>query len=234
MSKISLTISQGYRYFFYAVLSLSLLTGSSFWLIRRFGMVEGDFGPESHFLQYPLLQVHGFAAFLMMMSLGAIFASHIPKTWASKRSRQSGITLLVWVVISILTAYSLYYLVSEDWHEWLGNGHALFGVSLPVVLMLHIWFARKPRRIKQQRYIDRKNAKREKREKRRLDTTEPALKQYSPTELHTPVITATNTKHINARVSSAMLNSTSVSHAPLSHSLVSNAPLSNSSVINNA
>lgn len=168
MSKISLSISQGYRYFFYIVLGCSLFTGTGFWLIRRFGTVNGDFGPESHFLQYPLLQVHGLAAFLMMMSLGAVFASHIPKTWSSKRSRKSGITLLSWVTLSVLTAYVLYYLVSEDWHEWLGNGHAILGLSLPLFLIIHIKLARSSSKSK--KYKSKRQAKRDKKEKRRTHT----------------------------------------------------------------
>ena len=142
MSNISLTISKRYRYFFYCVLGLSLVTGVSFWVFRRFFMVEGDFGPESHFLQYPMLQIHGFSAFVMMMSLGAIFASHIPKTWSSKRARKSGLFILIATSLSIVSAYILYYLVSEDWHEWLGNGHAIVGILLPAILLLHIKKAR--------------------------------------------------------------------------------------------
>ena len=142
MSNISLTISKRYRYFFYCVLGLSLVTGVAFWVFRRFFMVEGDFGPESHFLQYPMLQIHGFSAFVMMMSLGAIFASYIPKTWSSKRARKSGLFILIATSLSIVSAYILYYLVSEDWHEWLGNGHAIVGILLPAILLLHIKKAR--------------------------------------------------------------------------------------------
>ena len=148
MSKISMTISQHYRYFFYSVLSVSFITGIGFWLIRRFAMVEGDFGPESHFLQYPLLQIHGLSAFIMLMSLGAVFASHIPKTWSSKRARKSGISILSMTIFSLLTAYSLYYLVSEDWHELLGNAHAIFGILLPLILFIHIKLARQARKHK--------------------------------------------------------------------------------------
>lgn len=152
MSNISLTIKQSYRYFFYGVLGLSFITGIAFWLLRRYGMVEGDFGPESHFLQYPLLQIHGLSAFVMLMSLGAIFASHIPKTWSSKRSRKSGILILTFTALSIITAYSLYYLVSENWHELLGNSHAIIGISLPLILLIHITLARRTRKYKKHKY----------------------------------------------------------------------------------
>lgn len=159
MSKISLTINKSYRYFFYCVLAVSFITGIAFWLLRRFGMVEGDFGPESHFLQYPMLQIHGFSAFLMLMSLGAIFASHIPKTWSSKRARKSGLFISTAIVLSTVSAYSLYYLVNENWHEILGNSHAIIGISLPIILFFHITLARKSRRKKKHKRVKSQHIK---------------------------------------------------------------------------
>lgn len=146
MAKITIKIPKNYRYFFYLSLLLAWLSGFSFWLIRHFGFVEGDFGPEAHFLQFPLLQLHGLAAFIMLLCLGAIFSAHIPSTWYQKRAKKSGIVMLTSVCLSILSAYSLYYLVSEDWHEILSNGHALIGLFLPVILATHIIIARKSRR----------------------------------------------------------------------------------------
>jgi len=145
MARITLKIPKGYRYFFYLTLALSWLTGISFWLIRRFGFIEGDFGPEAHFLQFPLLQIHGLAAFAMLLCLGAIFSAHIPSTWHLKRAKNSGVIILTCVILSILSAYSLYYLVNEEWHELLGNSHALIGLLLPVILIIHIVIARKSR-----------------------------------------------------------------------------------------
>ncbi len=145
MSNISRKIAKKYRYLFYGFLSISVFSGSGFWLLRNFAMVEGDFGPESHFLQYPFLQLHGFAAFMMLMALGSIFSSHIPKTWSLGKAKNSGITLLSFIVFSLLSAYSLYYLVSEDWHVLLGNSHAIVGLLLPTLLIFHITMARKSR-----------------------------------------------------------------------------------------
>lgn len=146
MPTINTKISKKYRYFFYLTLMMSVISGSGFWLLRRFGMVEGDFGPESHALQYPLLQLHGFAAFIMLMCLGAIFASHVPKTWYTGRAKRTGITLSTAVMTSMLSAYALYYLVSQDWHELLGNIHAVVGLGLPLMLFVHVTYARKSRR----------------------------------------------------------------------------------------
>ena len=148
MSKISAKIAKKYRYFFYLMLSFSAISGSGFWLLKTFAMIEGDFGPESHFLQYPMLQFHGFSAFMMLLCLGAIFGSHIPKNWHHQRGIKSGLTILAFVVFSVLSAYSLYYLVSQDWHVLLANSHAIVGVSLPLILFIHIKFSRKAKKKK--------------------------------------------------------------------------------------
>lgn len=148
MSNVSRKIAKKYRYSFYGFLSFSVFSGSGFWLLRNFAMVEGDFGPESHFLQYPFLQLHGFAAFMMLMALGSIFTSHVSKTWSLGKAKKSGITLMSFIIFSLLSAYSLYYLVGKDWHTLLGNSHAVVGLLLPTLLILHIKIARKSRKKK--------------------------------------------------------------------------------------
>lgn len=159
MSKVSTKIAKNYRYFFYFCLSVCVFSGSGFWLLRNFAMREGDFGPESHPLQYPFLQLHGLAAFLMLLCLGAILASHVTKNWSSKRGKYSGYWLLTTVCFSMLSAYSLYYLVSDDWHVILGNSHAIIGISLPILLVSHIQLARKPQTKKRKMQVNKRQKK---------------------------------------------------------------------------
>ena len=145
MARISNKIPKQYRYVFYFALTLCWFSGVSFWVLHNFGMVEGEFGTEPHFLQYPTLQVHGFAAFLMLLCLGALFTAHVPATWSMEKAKKTGLSFLIFVSVSVLSAYSLYYLVSEDWKTWLANGHALVGVFLPLLLFIHIKVARRRR-----------------------------------------------------------------------------------------
>ena len=119
-------------------------------------MIEGDFGPEAHFLQFPLLQIHGFSAFVMLLCLGAIFSAHVPSGWFGKHAKKSGVVVVSWITLSIISAYSLYYLVSEEWHEILANGHAILGVLLPLILFTHITIARKSKYKKKRKDKDKK------------------------------------------------------------------------------
>ncbi len=146
MARISLLIPKTYRYFFYGSLVLCWCSGLGFWLFRHYGMVEGDFGPEPSVWQYPFLQAHGLGAFIMLLCLGAIFTGHIPVAWRSQRQRYWGVAIVVQVLLSVLSAYTLYYLVTEEWHEFLGNGHALVGLLLPLMLVWHIYHGRNLRR----------------------------------------------------------------------------------------
>ena len=143
MSKINAKISTKYRYFFYLMLMMSFISGSGYWLLKNYFMSEGDFGPQAHFLQYPLLQSHGFFAFWMLLCFGAIFASHIPVNWHRKQGRKSGVALLSAIGVLLICSYSLYYLVSQDWHWLLANSHTVIGITLPFILILHLKLARK-------------------------------------------------------------------------------------------
>jgi len=175
MSKISAKIASKYRYFFYLMLSCSAISGSGFWLLKTFAMVEGDFGPESHFLQYPLLQLHGFSAFMMLLCLGAIFGSHIPKNWHHQRGIKSGVATLAFVVFSVLSAYSLYYLVTQELHAILANSHAIIGLFLPMILFIHIKFSRTAKKKKRRHSHEKKEKKHQKRSAKSNIETPPGI-----------------------------------------------------------
>lgn len=128
---------------FYLVLATSWITGITFFVLSRWMQVEGDFGLEQHPWQSPLLKIHGAAAFLMLMAIGALLINHVPATWRTHRSRGFGLTLVVGVSLMIVTAWSLYYAADEQWRPILGNVHAAIGVTLPLILGIHIWRGRR-------------------------------------------------------------------------------------------
>lgn len=205
MARVSTEISKGYRYFFYSLLTLSFLTGMGFWFMRHYFMVEGDFGPEAHFLQFPLLQLHGFAAFFMLMALGAIFSAHIPKTWSTKRAKKTGLGFLIAVSFSIVSAYSLYYLVSQEWHELLGNAHAVVGIMLPSLLAFHIIVARKSRLNKKTlKYEKRRQHKQKRLKEKQLKIARKAKGENQADGDTLTAITVLNANHENVETINAL------------------------------
>ena len=143
---IKAKFSNFYRRTLYALFTVSWVTGTAFFSLSRWFMVEGDFGPEKHPWQFPVLMAHGASAFLVMFFFGFIMASHVPITWKLKQIRTIGIILVSCVVFQMISAYLLYYLANEEIRDVVANLHALIGFLLPVVLTIHIIHALRIRR----------------------------------------------------------------------------------------
>ncbi len=146
MSRITFRIPRPYKYFLFAVLTTSWVSGILFYYLNRWGEIEGLFGPEKHPAQFPILMLHGAAAFLMILSFGALLTNHIPAAWKLGRSRYIGITLISLITFQMITAYLLYYVAWEEGRPILANVHAGVGFCIPFVLLTHIWIGIKNRR----------------------------------------------------------------------------------------
>ncbi len=101
-------------------------------------MVEGDYGLVKHPWQFPVLQTHGAAAFLMMVSFGFVLGSHLPRSWKTKKKRKTGLLLIALPSFLIISAYLLYYLSDEKVRDWVEYAHLAVGFMLPFILALHI------------------------------------------------------------------------------------------------
>ncbi len=135
---IKAKFSDFYRRALYFLFGLSWLSGTAFFILSRFCMIEGEFGPQRHPWQFPVLSVHGASAFIVIFYFGFVMASHVPITWKLKKIRTIGIMLVSAIVFQILSAYMLYYTANEALREWVANLHALVGFLLPVILTVHI------------------------------------------------------------------------------------------------
>ena len=89
-----------------------------------------------------LLQVHGGAAMIFLVLLGALIPLHMQGNWSRGRPRCSGVVLLTLNAILIVTAYALYY-ASEGLRAWAGDIHIAAGFGLPAVVVFHIWHGRR-------------------------------------------------------------------------------------------
>jgi len=140
---ITLKVSKRVQMALYIVLSLSLITGLMFFILKTWFNIEGEFGIEKHPWQFPVLKIHAASAFAMMLFSGAMFASHVQFSWKTKRSRKTGITLISIFSAQIITAYMLYYL-SNDFARLITEYlHLAIGLSMPIALFAHIILFRK-------------------------------------------------------------------------------------------
>jgi hypothetical protein len=110
--------------------------------LRRWGSVEGDFGPEAHPWQQSALEIHGAAAFTMLMLVGAILVVHVPAAWRNVGARNHGLPLAIVLLTLVVTAWCMYYLDDPAVRDWTALIHLGFGLALPVLLSVHVLVGR--------------------------------------------------------------------------------------------
>jgi hypothetical protein len=131
---------RGALYAAFAVLTIS----GGVWLLAdwRKNTLEPDFWQEISPL---MLSLHGGAAMVTLMLLGALVPVHIRRTWRSGRNRLTGPTMVALNGLLILTAFGLYYAGSETLRPWISDVHIAVGVALPAALLAHVWLGRRTR-----------------------------------------------------------------------------------------
>lgn len=131
------------RRMLYAVLLGSWLSGTAFFVLSRFVEIEGEFGPEKHPLQSPILAAHGAFAFLMLLAIGSLWSNHVPVGWRSGRSRRVGTMLIVATSLLAISGWVLYYAASETLRPLIGNVHFAIGLILPLIVAAHVLLGRR-------------------------------------------------------------------------------------------
>lgn len=118
------------------VLALTWVSGTAWWLLDRFGGRPGEFGPEPHPLQSPLLAFHGLAAFAAAIVLGGVWG-HITAGWSARHQRASGVTLTVLSLALIATGWALYYTGDDVLRHRTALAHLALGLAWPLGWFLH-------------------------------------------------------------------------------------------------
>ena len=99
-----------------------------------------------------LLKIHGGAAMLALLLLGAL-SLHVKRGWRAHRNRLSGVILIAVNAILIATGYGLYYASDEAFRAWLSRWHAWIGLGLTLLIPIHVLVGRIiARRLRAQRH----------------------------------------------------------------------------------
>jgi hypothetical protein len=130
-----------FRYWTYAVFSVLLATGAA-WLVADW---QKDADEAWQQASANLLMVHGGAAMLALMALGALIPLHLLRAWCARKNLVSGITVATVNAVLIVTAFGLYYLGSETVRPWMSWIHIGAGFFLALMLPLHILLGRRAR-----------------------------------------------------------------------------------------
>lgn len=85
-----------------------------------------------------LMKLHGAAMMTMLFLIGRLSATHVMRGWRLPTTRKrGGVGLLLGMGLLVLTGYSLYYLVPDDWRDADGWLHAGIGAAWVATLLVH-------------------------------------------------------------------------------------------------
>ena len=132
-----------FRAALYAAFATLVATGAV-WLFADWGKDHLGADPWQG-IAADTLMVHGGAAMVTLMLLGALVPLHVRRVWRSRRNRLTGPIMIAINAILIASAFELYYAGSDVLRRWMGDAHIVIGLALPAGLILHVWLGRRSR-----------------------------------------------------------------------------------------
>lgn len=120
-------------------------------LVSGIGWIAADqwkVGPDGEFWQRCIatsLMIHGGAAMVALLLLGALIESHMRRAWRVRRNRFTGTVMTLVNGFLVVSAFALYYNGSETLRPWISNAHIIGGLALPLLVILHILVGRRSR-----------------------------------------------------------------------------------------
>jgi len=138
-----LRLKTSFRYAIYAAFAVLFLTGAG-WFVADW---QKDVSSDDIWQQVAanMLMVHGGAAMLALMMLGALIPLHFLRAWRARKNRVSGSLMAAFNVVLIATAFGLYYLGSETLRPWISWIHIAAGLLLVLMFPLHIVLGGRPK-----------------------------------------------------------------------------------------
>ena len=138
MPRNSLRFPLGLRNLLWVALGGLFVTGV-FWLVLHYSAnLENDSDTTHLPLEPWLLRIHGLAAYVTRLVLGAVYVRHVRPAWRAKRNRTSGTLLTGILALLILSGCGLYYFGGESLRQWTAYLHDFLGLVLPILLLFHI------------------------------------------------------------------------------------------------
>jgi hypothetical protein len=138
---LTLRLNPLFRYAIYGAFAALFFSGA-LWLLAD-GLKDSPAGETWQAVSANLLMVHGGAAMVTLMLLGALVPVHGLRAWRARKNRITGTAMASLNAVLIVTAYGLYYFGSEHLRPWLTNIHLAAGCALPIQLIFHIYLGRR-------------------------------------------------------------------------------------------
>ena len=142
-----LRLEPRFRATLYIVVGLLFGTGAAWFAVDRLKVDRlKEVGPAAERWQEAsawLLMLHGGAAMLFLLLLGALVALHVRIGWRLGNNRISGSIMLTLNAVLIVTAFGLYYAGSETLRGWISDIHIAIGLGFPLLIGLHALLGRR-------------------------------------------------------------------------------------------
>jgi len=136
-----LRLDPRFRFSLYAAFSVLFVTGAG-WLLAD-QMKDGSSAEAWQVTATYLLMLHGGAAMATLMLLGALFPLHISRAWRSRKNQTTGMVMVAFNAVLILSAFGLYYFGSDTLRPWTSGLHTGIGLGLPVLFIVHVVVGRR-------------------------------------------------------------------------------------------
>lgn len=133
-----------FRLTLYAVFFVLFVTGAA-WLVADQLKEAPNTGEAWQLAGSYLLMLHGGAAMIALILLGALLPLHMQRAWRARWNRVAGAAMLACNAVLIVTAFGLYYAGSEVLRPWMSAIHIAFGFGLPAVFIVHLVRGRRVR-----------------------------------------------------------------------------------------
>jgi hypothetical protein len=138
----ALRLDPRFRCALYAAFAVLFGTGSG-WLLAD--QMKGESFGASEAWQTAaanLIMVHGGAAMVALLLLGALVPLHMQRAWRRGRNRLTAAVMLATNGLLIVTSFGLYYSGSEVLRLWISNIHIGLGLCLPALFVAHVSIGR--------------------------------------------------------------------------------------------
>ncbi len=132
-------IDPQFRWALYVACAVLFVTGAG-WLVADAWKESADAWQE---VAANLLMVHGGAAMVALMLLGALVPLHLRRGWRAKKNRMTGTLMAAANVVLIVTAFGLYYFGSDTVRPWTSRIHYGVGLALPILGLVHVLWGRR-------------------------------------------------------------------------------------------
>ncbi len=130
-----------FRFALYGIFALLFISGVLWLLADQMKNAEADSEMWQQASAFAL-SLHGGAAMVTLLLLGALFPMHVQRAWRAKTNRVTGIVSVVLYGLLITTAFGLYYMGSETIRPWISYVHIAFGLVVPAVIAAHVMVGR--------------------------------------------------------------------------------------------